>query len=458
MLTLLGSASGAAADERRLIDAVRRGDTAAVRALIAERADVNVAQPDGTTALHWAANRTDIEAADLLLRSGANVGAENDFGVTALSLACENGSAAMIRRLLQAGADPNSALKNGETALMTASRTGNLDAVMALLERGSDPNARDRVKGQTALMWAVGERHLDVAGALLRHGADIHARSDGGFTALLFAAREGDREMAGALLEAGASVHETAVDGSTPLVVAGVRGHVPFARLMLEHGADANAIGTGYTALHWAAGSWETVDFGANGVVNPLGGLSAGDKAELIAALFAHGADPNARLEKAPPRFGFSLFGFRLVGATPFWLAAMAGDATTMRTLVAHGADPTLKSADNTTPLMVASGLGRVVGETRVTDRDGLVVAMLACELGGDVQAANDNGETALHGAAYAGAPSVIEFLAGKGAKLEAKNRRGWTPLTIAEGVNQSGAVIVHEAAAALLRKLSAGQ
>jgi ankyrin repeat protein len=210
--------------------------------------DVNARQPDGATALHWAAHWDDLEAADLLIHAGANVNAANDLAVTPLALSCENGNTAMVDKLLQAGAYPNAAVETGETALMTASRGGSLGAVEALLTRGADVNAKEPSRGQTALMWAVAQQHPAIVRALIEHGADIHARShvrhvyvnrggrsngeieQGGFTPLLFAARQGDINSAELLLAAGANVNETAPDGTSALVVAAHSGHGRFAR------------------------------------------------------------------------------------------------------------------------------------------------------------------------------------------------------------------------------------
>ena len=116
-----------------LIEAVKAGDTEAVRALVASRTDVNAPEVDGTTALHWAAHFDNLAAADLLIRAGANVKTANRYGITPLWLACINGSEAMVEKLLAAGADPNTTMREGDTALMTAARTGNVGAVKALL-------------------------------------------------------------------------------------------------------------------------------------------------------------------------------------------------------------------------------------------------------------------------------------------------------------------------------------
>ena len=463
MLSLAGAA--AASGDSRLADASKNRDQAAIRALLLEHADVNARQPDGATALHWAAHWDDMETAQLLIRAGAEVNAANDLGVTALSLACTNRNAAMAAALLEAGADPNLALATGETPLMTTAYTGNAAIVRALLARGADVHARETGQGQTALMWAVSEQHAEAASTLIAHGADVHARSKSGFTPLLFASRSGNLELAGMLLAAGADVNDTAADGSSPLLVATVRGHAAFARFLLENGANPNADGTGYTALHWAAGSWETELTGPHGVMierdqdwKPLRGLET-EKLDLVAALLAHGADPNAQLVKSPPRFGFSVFRVSLLaGATPFFLAAMAGDVEVMRALAQAGADARQGTKDRTSPLMAAAGVGRVLAETRVTPGSSLEAVKLAWELGGDVNAPNAAGETALHGAAHIRADPLVQFLVDKGAALNVKNRRGETPLMIAERTVAAGSapVFVRTSTGDLLRRLGA--
>src|SRR5712671_3033626 len=216
-LASVGYAAGADA-----ATAAQNRDTEALKALLKQRADVNAAQSDGTTALHWAAHWNDAEAVTLLLRAGANAKAANRYGATPLSEAVVSGSAAMIEALLSAGASAKTlTTEDGETVLMTAARSGNTDAVRILLDRGADVNAKESYKGQTALMWAASERHPDVVKLLMAHGADWKVRSidretkpprlsaassispiaRGGFTALLFSAREGDIESARVMLD-----------------------------------------------------------------------------------------------------------------------------------------------------------------------------------------------------------------------------------------------------------------
>lgn len=444
MMLLLSGIGVAAAGDQRLVDAVKQQDTVLVHALLKQKVDVNTPQGDGATPLHWAAHWDNLETANLLIRAGANVNAANAYGVTPLSVACANGSAKMAATLLTAGANPNIARLTGETSLMTAARSGNADVITALLAHGADVNATEPFRRQSALMWAVSEKHSDAVRVLIEHGADIRARSTSGFTSLMFAARQGDLESARILLAAGANVNESASDGTTALLVATVRGHVALASYFLQHGADPNADKTGYTALHWAVGSWETELSGAPGIDTQrdeewaaLRGLPAG-KVELVTALLAHGANPNAQLTKSPRLVGFGGRRLNNVGATPFWLAAAAADARLMRLLAANGADPQLATKDHTTPLMVAAGLGRSV-VSMATESDALEAVKAVLELNADVNAANDAGDTALHGAAQADAIRAVQLLIEKGAAVNVQNKRGQTPLNIAEGARRRG-------------------
>jgi ankyrin repeat protein len=444
-----------------LVDAVRAGDIALVRLLIQQKADVNAAEPDGATALHWAVIRDDAAAVDALIRAGARVAAANDYGVTPLWLACTNGNAEIAERLLAAGADPNSVRATGETVLMVAARTGNVRVVARLLAAGATVDVNEPASGQTALMWAAAEGHAPIVQLLIEHGARVDARSAGGYSPLLFAAREARVEATRALLEAGARVNEAAADGTTALVIATIRGHLRYAAFLLERGADPNA-GPGFTPLHWAAGEWHTELTGSlTGVLaentewSTLGGLRGEQKLEMVRMLLARGADPDARAA-GNPRFGGAARGGNLAGATPFLMAARAGDAPLMRLLLAHGAQADAATTRGTTALMFAAGVGgQDPGISWVSEGQALEAVQLAIELGGDVNAADAAGETALHGAAYRGADSIVELLVAKGARLNARNSRGWTPLTIAEGVYASN-FNAFPGTAALLRKLGA--
>jgi ankyrin repeat protein len=457
-LLLAGDVAAAAADSP-IVSAAKTGDRDAVRRLVSQAADVNLADADGTTALHWAAHLNDVEMADVLIRGGARVSASNRYGATPLALACENGNDAIIARLLHAGADPNAAGADGETALMTAARTGQPGAVKVLLAHGAMVDAVESWRRQTALMWAASENNVAAARLLIEAGANVRARSSGGFTPLLFAVRGGHIEAADVLLDAGAEVDETLPDGMSALVVAVTNAHYELAAHLVRRGANPNAAAQGWTALHQLAWTRRPNRGFANPGPPPTGTL---DGLDLVRVLTEHGADPNARQAKEP-RDGYRNL-LNRVGATPFLLAAKSADVDLMRTLIAVGADPLLPTADGTTPLMAAAGVGIwAVGESPGTNEEALKAVQLAWELGGAVTAVNDYGYTALHGAAHRGANAVVRFLVDKGARLDVKLTRtgggnlgwkeGWTPLMIAEGLFYANTFKRHPETAALLRQ-----
>ena len=396
------------------------------------------------TALHWAVYLDDLEMAKLLVQAKANVSATNRYGVKPLPLACQSGNREMVDLLLNAGADANTTLRGGESVLMTAARTGKPGPVKALLARGANVNAKER-RGQTALMWAAAEGHAEVVELLTKAGADIHASlPDSGFTSLFFAVREGRTEVARALLKAGADVNGTIQPrkmhgkgpraGTSPLLLAVENGHFELAVALLDAGADPNDQRSGFTALHVL--TWVRKPNRGDGDDGDPAPIGSGNLTSLqfVRKLVAHGADVNARLKRGKSgRAQLSR-----TGATPFLLAAVTDDAPFMRLLVELGADPRLGNADNATPLMAAAGLGTMAPtEEAGTEEEALEALQLALELGGDVNAVDKNGETAMHGAAYKSFPKVVQWLADKGAKIEIWNRTnkwGWTPLRIAEG------------------------
>ncbi|MEO8256889.1 MAG: ankyrin repeat domain-containing protein [Acidobacteriota bacterium] len=447
----------AAAADLSLVEAVKQGDAAAARALLARQADVNAAGADGTTALHWAVEHDDVELTAALIRAGARTGAANRLGVTAMHLAATNGNAAMIERLIAAGADANAALPAGETALMTAARTGKAEAVRVLVAHGADVNARESWRGQTALMWAAAENNAAAIRVLAGAGADIRARStSGAFTPLLFAVRGGHLDAAGALLDIGADVNERLTDGMSALVLALYNAHYELAALLLERGADPNAAAQGWTALHQVAWSRRpNRGFNLPGAV-PTGTL---DSLQLVRRLLAHGADINARLTKEPRDGNRNML--NRIGATPFVMAAKTADVPLMRLLLELGANPDLTTNDGTTALMAAAGVGVYgPGESPGTHEESLEAVKLAYQAGNDVNAVNKDGETALHGAVYrGGAVPVIQFLADQGAALDVANKKKWTPLLAAEGVvYASSGIRRYPEAAALIRKLMRDQ
>jgi ankyrin repeat protein len=442
------AAAALSAADTRLADAVRRGDRAAAQALIAAHADLDAADAEGATAVHWAAENDDLAVVALLIRGGARLDAPNRLGVTPIALAARNGSAAMLETLLRAGVDPNAASGRGETALMTAARTGRADAVRTLLEWGADANAVEQWRGQTPLMWAVAEGHLQAARVLLDYGADVTARSAAGSDPLFFAVRRGEQPLVDLLLQSGADVRRTSADGMSPLVVAITNAHWDLATWLLDRGADANRGAPGGTPLHSAI-RVRTPDTVA--LPDPA---PSGDSLQFIRALIAHGANVNAPL----PR-GQTVTFLNLTGATPFLLAAQTVDVPVMNLLVERGADPKITTKDKSTALMAAAGLGYDEGRhTAWREAHSLAAVKLVLDLGADVNAIDDNGNTALHGAAFTGANSVVRLLVEKGARLDVKNKLGYLPVTIAEGIHIAALLKYRPETAVLMRELMGQQ
>jgi ankyrin repeat protein len=442
LAVVLAGASVASAAGLPLVDAAKSADRNAVRLLLQQKADVNAAEGDGTTALHWASYRDDIESADLLIRAGAKVNAANDLGATPLWAACLNGSSTMVRRLLQAGANPNAALLLGETPVMVASRSGNADVVEQLLSKGANANAR-AARGQTALMWAVAQSHPDVVKVLVARGADVHARSEswsqmeavsphgrpeynreipyGKNTPLMFAARVGDLASAKILVEAGANVNDEDAWGVSVVGTAAHSGFADLVEFLLQKGADPNRAGAGFAPLHQA--------------------IMRRDE-RLVRLLLAHKADPEAKLVSwTPTRRTSSDFHFEpeLVGATPLWLAARYVQPRVMRLLMEFGADPKFVHRsdrivdgkdgraydhryETITTLMAAVGMGGggrawVQPERGQQEALALETVKLALELGVDVNAANTDGRTALDAAKALKYETVVAYLLEKGAR-----------------------------------------
>jgi len=461
----------AAGGDTRLADAAMRSDRESVRTLLQQKADVNATQPDGTTALHWAVRQNDLETVQLLIRSGAKPNPVTRYGVTPFYFACENGNAAIIDVLIRAGVDPNLANPGGETALMTASRTGKEEAVKLLLDRGAAVNARESVRGQTALMWAVLENHPNIVKLLLARGADINAQTDvaipdgtsgkpeaksgdigahgpgiyrpravpspsGAMTVLHFAARDGNLEMAQLLVDAKADIERPSANGTRPLVVAITNNHIELAMFLLEKGADPNAADDFFkrTPL-FAAVEMRNPDFTRE---SPPAAPDPRDPMDLIKALLARGANPNAQVNTTPVR-GFmqgSASWTNFDGQTAFIRAALNGDVTLMELLLEHGADPNIKTYEGSTALMAAAGVNWVVAQTYSrSENEYLDAAKLCLEKGADVNAVNNQGFTAMHGATNRGFDKMVQLLADHGSKLDVKDKQGRTPMTFAEGV-----------------------
>lgn len=467
-----GVAFAAARQNSPLLDAAVQGDSATVRSLLKQKADVNAATPDGTSVLHWVVRRDDVASAALLIKAGADVKRANSLGVTALALACANGSGKMVKTLLAAGADANTTDRTGETLLMTAAASGSEAAVEELLDHGAKVDAREPAFQQTALMFAARKDRTAVIKTLIRRGADVNAQTridqapefrppgagggshgvgivrggwpkrgmrnpqPGGLTPLLYAARDGHVASARLLLDAGADIDKVEANGITPLLMAITNNQMAVAHLLIERKAGIDKQDWyGRTPL-WAAVETRNMDG-----TTPQNAIDRGPVLELIETLLAQGANPNARTKEVVPvrrfRTGLgSLAWVDFTGQTPFLLAALSGDVTVMRLLLKYKADPNIATFSGTTPLMAAAGVNWVFFQTYDEGPEKLLEAVKLCvQLGADVNARNSMGLQAVHGAANRGSDDIIKYLVGKGARLDVPDNEGRTAYNWAEGV-----------------------
>lgn len=511
-----------------LVDAAKRSDAAAVRALLATPVDVNVAEADGTTALHWAAQRGDVEIVRALLASRANVNATTRYGVTPIALAALGGDPLIVAALVRAGADVNKASPEGETPLMAAARVGKIEPLRALVEAGARVNEQERWRRQSSLMWAAGEGHSAAIAYLIEQQADVHARSKAGFTALHFAVRGGHVAAVQTLLRLGANPDDTVqnaapatdrygrkagVDPPTSaLGMAIINAHYEVALTLVNAGANPNIPDPRGSALHTLAFMRRP------GSGNPPLRTGTVDTLDLAKALLARGANPNTRIEwreiafdrdlaatKLPPNIPVGRNFISFIGATPFYLAAKHSDVALMRLLVEHGADPKLPTVQRVTPLMAAAGFGYWDGESPgplngVPESEAVEAVKLAIAFGNDVNATADfggpalegdggtlirrhplnflkydaphdapldvvppkdslgdmrwNGSSAIHGAAMRGSNAIIQALVDHGAKIDARNGLGWTPLMCAEGIFVANTLKDWPETVAFIRKL----
>jgi len=471
------------ASDLPLVDAVKSGNTQAVRTLVKQSGAVNMAEADGTTALHWAVRADDIATTQLLLRAGARVTAANRYGVTPMSLAAINGNPAMIEVLLKAGADPNTTIAQGETVLMRAARTGNPEALKVLVAHGADVNRKEDTLSETALMWAAAENNAAAVELLIESGADVNVRSRltefpkanaartanalvsvvmprGGWTAVMHAARRGAADSVRALAAHGADLNAVDPDGATALIYAIINGHYDAAGALIEKGAEPNVADSRGMAALYAAVDMNTLPWiAARPAPRTSDRLTSLD---VVKMLLARGANPNAQLKgRVLQKMHTGGDPALAEGATPFMRAAKSGDVEVMRLLLAKGADPHLMQKNHTTALMMAAGYGfkasGTSGADRGTEAEVIDAIKLCLELGLDLNAFNDAGLTPMH-MAVERSDTIIAFLAERGARMDIKDEQGRTPLDAAlrgTGEEVRGSQ-VRETTAPLLRRLMA--
>jgi ankyrin repeat protein len=486
---------GATATEQKLFAAARSGDIRTVRALLAQKApqkvDANAHDTDGSTPLIYAAEADKAEILDALLAAGADAKAQTRFGISALYMAANNGNAAVMEKLIKAGADPNGSTHEGQTILMTAARSGKVDAVKLLLANHVDVNALEPWRGQTALMWAAAEGNVPAIDMLVEFGAKVNVRSKRGFTPFLFAVRNGHIEACKTLLAHGANVNDVAPDGTSALAMAAMNAYYELGTVLLDKGADPNLPDPRGSALHiiaWIRRHGSNASAGAGGApIGPPIPQGNVDSLDFARALLKHGINANTRINWKEIKYHRDFGQVRLpqdipigrkymsyVGATAFYVAAQNGDAAYMKVLADGGADTKMGTTMGVSPLMAAAGIGYWDGESPgpyagCPEPERLEAVKLAIALGNDLNYHSqfgdypmmgdpmgmlmnypdnisnmpDNvlgdprwtGSTALHGAIVSGQLSIVQYLVEHGAQIDAKNRLGWTPLMLADGI-----------------------
>jgi len=472
-------------NESELLQLASTGETASATALIGSNTDVNQAQLDGTTALHWAVYYNDEEMVAQLLRRGATANVRNEFGSSPMSEAAINGNAKIIKRLLDAGADANERGADDQTPLMVVARTPNVDAAKVLVKAGADVNAVEKWRGQTALMWASAQQQAGMVKFLIDSGAQLNARSlpnnwerqvtaeprmkilpPGGLTPLLYAAREGCTECTKLLIEAGADLNQTDPEGITPLVMAGLNAKWDSMKLLFEAGANPDK-----WDIYGRNPLYTIVDYSTL----PHGGrtdqLSSdfSTPLELAQLAIASGANVNLQLKLFPPYRALGADrgadGLLKAGVTSLFRAARGGDVEITKLLIAHGALVDLPNEDDVTPLMTASGYRASAIDTRGrfrTEKQAYEVTSLLLAAGAEVNRQELFGQTALFGAATQGWNSVVQLLVDNGADLQHKDNNGNIALDAAMGragqFGRGSGGDQHIDTAALLEKLMAEQ
>ncbi len=474
---LMGSGVAAAATPvyASIAEAARKQDWAAVQAM-AKRpgTELNAASTEGSTALHFAINAGEAAVVRQLLDAGADVTTRNIAGVSPLQLAVTSGNAQVVSMLLARGADARARDEAKESLLMLAARHGDGAMASALIAAGAEVDYVEPRFSQDAMMIAVRSGNPSVVAALIKAGAELNHQTPPGpepttrepgagggstgegmirsgvppegqrlagtgmMTALLYAARDHQVDAARLLVKAGAQLELAEYNGITPLLMAITNDHHDVARLLIEAGANVNA-----NDWYGRQPLWATVESRNRDVSTTTATTNGVDRdaaLQVITLLVEKGANVNARTKHFPPRMGghsFNMSYVSTVGETPFFRAAFNNDLAVMRLLLAHGADPKLKTDSGTSPLMAAAGVNFVRGQTFVPDGYAaqLEAVKMLVELGSDVNEVNEMGLAPVHGAAFRWSDDVITYLVEHGARLDIKDKVGRDPYTWAAGV-----------------------
>ncbi len=432
-----------ASETHVVADAVQAGDWSRVDQLLRNGHDAKLPQADGMTALHWAVLKHDAKATRRLLQEKVDVNAVTRYQVTPLEIACTAGDTEIVQLLVVAGANVQAKAIGSESMLHIAARTGLVEATQALIDADANVDELDG-RGQTPLMWAAAAGNTDVVSQLVEYGADANISLTSGFTALMFAARQGKIGAAMRLLDAGVEVNyamnpkrtggRSPRDGMSALMLAVESGHFELAIKLVDRGADPNDERSEFTPLHavvWTRKSDRGDNVSGDPIPRGSGSLTSLD---FVREIVSRGADVNRKLRRGSA--GRAKLNLR--GATPFLMAAKTADLPLMKLLLELDADISLTNIVETTPLMATAGVGvTAVGEEAGTEPEVLEALAWLVEQGIDINAVDENGETAMHGAAYRNYPLAVELLANLGADpviWNNKNKYGWTPTMIAAG------------------------
>ncbi len=469
--------------------AAQRNDLAAADQLIRAGANVKAANRYGVTPLSLACANGNAPMIELLLKAGADANTTLPEGETALMTAANTGNVAALKALIAHGANVNATESSrGQTALMWAVNEGHLEAAQTLIEAGANINARSKGKF-SPMVFAVRGGKIDIVRLLLKAGAPA------------------TDTVAGAAVAAGVA-GLNATDSTSMVGLAIINGQFEIAQLLLENGADPNAPDSRGSLLHTLA--WMRRPGSGRGLPpDPVG-----DSLELAKVMLARGAKPNVRIAwqeipfdlddgevKSPPNVPAGRDFILMTGVTPYFLATKNGDVALMRLLIANGADPRIPNVHGVTAFMAAAGFGYWDGESPgplngTSEAERLEAVKLALELsgedvngvadfGGKVEFEEDGedllfsyplkyavdptkgpspeatmgdvrwaGSTAMHGAALLGQESIIRFLLEKGARLDVRNKAGWTPLMVTQGMLVAANARFYPKAEALLKQL----